>query len=307
MRGGVLQAEPIRGVPEVLAAGQGACWTWPQRAAGAVRGAAAQSRQPRQGHRNIQGLAIDRQGGRIWASEHGAKGGDALNRIEAGENNGWPTVTHSRESFGPAIAPSGLAVYNGDRYPGWRGDLFAGARVRDVRQGPDGSLSALTDGAGDGQLLRLEPIEQTGPRPWGRKGQSSRMIPMARRGASSFLSDFKDFINKGNVVDLAVAVVIGSAFAKVVDAIVSLVMTNALEPALKAARVDSISAWPAGTVVVALINFLVIAFVVFLIVRAIEGMRRQEEAKALDAGPDPQAELAAAANRLAEALDRRAL
>lgn len=130
---------------------------------------------------------------------------------------------------------------------------------------------------------------------------------MARRGASSFLSDFKDFINKGNVVDLAVAVVIGSAFGKVVDAIVSLVMTNALEPALKAARVDSISAWPAGTVIVALINFLVIAFVVFLIVRAIEGMRRQEEAKAVDAGPDPQAELAAAANRLAEALDRRAL
>ncbi|MCP9930414.1 large conductance mechanosensitive channel protein MscL [Cyanobium sp. AMD-g] len=130
---------------------------------------------------------------------------------------------------------------------------------------------------------------------------------MARRAASSFLSDFKDFINKGNVVDLAVAVVIGGAFGKVVDAIVSLVMTNALEPALKAAKVDSISAWPAGTVIVALINFLVIAFVVFLIVRAIEAMKRQEEIKAADAGPDPQAELAAAANRLAEALDRRAL
>ncbi len=130
---------------------------------------------------------------------------------------------------------------------------------------------------------------------------------MARRTASSFLSDFKAFINKGNVVDLAVAVVIGGAFGKVVDAIVSLVMTSLLEPALKAARVDSISAWPAGAVIVALINFLVIAFVVFLIVRAIEAMKRQEEIKAADAGPDPQAELAAAANRLAEALDRRAL
>ncbi|WP_216919395.1 large conductance mechanosensitive channel protein MscL [Synechococcus sp. CCAP 1479/9] len=130
---------------------------------------------------------------------------------------------------------------------------------------------------------------------------------MARRAATSFLSDFKAFINKGNVVDLAVAVVIGGAFGKVVDAIVSLVMTNLLEPALKAAQVDSISAWPAGTVIVALINFLVIAFVVFLIVRAIEAMKRQEEVKAADAGPDPQAELAAAANRLAEALDRRAL
>jgi len=83
---------------------------------------------------------------------------------------------------------------------------------------------------------------------------------MARRAASSFLSDFKDFINKGNVVDLAVAVVIGGAFGKVVDAIVSLVMTSLLEPALKAAQVDSISAWPAGAVIVALINFLVIAF-----------------------------------------------
>lgn len=130
---------------------------------------------------------------------------------------------------------------------------------------------------------------------------------MARRAATSFLSDFKDFINKGNVVDLAVAVVIGGAFGKVVDAIVSLVMTSLLEPALKAAQVNSISAWPAGAVIVALINFLVIAFVVFLIVRAIEAMKRQEEIKAADAGPDPQAELAAAANRLAEALDRRAL
>jgi large conductance mechanosensitive channel len=130
---------------------------------------------------------------------------------------------------------------------------------------------------------------------------------MPRRAATSFLSDFKAFINKGNVVDLAVAVVIGGAFGKVVDAVVSLVMTNLLEPALKAAQVDSISAWPAGTVIVALINFLVIAFVVFLIVRAIEAMKRQEEIKAADAGPDPQAELAAAANRLAEALDRRAL
>lgn len=130
---------------------------------------------------------------------------------------------------------------------------------------------------------------------------------MAQSGKSSFLSDFKDFVNKGNVVDLAVAVVIGGAFGKVVDAIVSLVMTAVLEPALKAANVDSINAWPAGAVIVALINFLVIAFVVFLIVRAIESMKRQEAAKAADAGPDPQAEFAAAANRLADALDRRGL
>ena len=118
------------------------------------------------------------------------------------------------------------------------------------------------------------------------------------------LSDFKAFINKGNVVDLAVAVVIGGAFGKVVDAVVSLVMTSLLEPALKAAQVESIQAWPAGAVLVALINFLVIAFVVFLIVRAIEATKRKEEAVA---PPHTQAQLASAVTRLAEALDRRGL
>ncbi len=125
---------------------------------------------------------------------------------------------------------------------------------------------------------------------------------MTRR--SSFFSDFKAFIQKGNVVDLAVAVVIGGAFGKVVDAVVSLVMTSLLAPALKAANVSAISAWPAGAVLVALVNFAVIAFVVFLIVRSIEAFKRGERAVA---APDPQAQLAAAATRLAEALDRRQL
>ncbi len=124
------------------------------------------------------------------------------------------------------------------------------------------------------------------------------------RSRSSFLSDFKAFINQGNVVELAVAVVIGAAFGKVVDAVVSLVMGSLLQPALKAANVDDIARWPAGAVLVALINFVLIAFVVFLIVRAIEGMRRRENA---EAGPDPQAQLAAAATRLTDALDRRQL
>jgi large conductance mechanosensitive channel len=121
---------------------------------------------------------------------------------------------------------------------------------------------------------------------------------------SNFLTDFKDFVNKGNVVYLAVAVVIGGAFGKVVDAVVSLVMTSMLAPALKAANVSAISAWPAGAVIVALINFIVIAFVVFLIVRGIETMKRGERPIS---APDPQAQLAAAATRLAEALERRQL
>ena len=125
---------------------------------------------------------------------------------------------------------------------------------------------------------------------------------MAR--SRNFLSDFKDFINKGNVVDLAVAVVIGGAFGKVVDAVVSLVMGSILEPAMKAANVASLASWPAGSVIVALINFFVIAFVVFLIARTIEAFRRSEAAVA---PPDPQVQLASAATRLAEALDRRQL
>lgn len=126
-----------------------------------------------------------------------------------------------------------------------------------------------------------------------------------RNGVSSFLHDFKDFINQGNVVDLAVAVVIGGAFGKVVDALVSLVIGGLLEPAMKASGASSLASWPAGALLVALINFLVIAFVVFLIVRALESMKRKDAREA--AAPDPQEQLALAASRLADALERRQL
>ena len=120
----------------------------------------------------------------------------------------------------------------------------------------------------------------------------------------TFLVDFKAFSNRGNVVDLAVAVIIGGAFGKVVDAVVTLIMSSVLQPALKAANVDAIANWPAGAVLVAVINFLVISFVVFLIVRAIATLHRKEEAVA---SPDVQAQLASAVTRLADALDRRQL
>ncbi len=61
------------------------------------------------------------------------------------------------------------------------------------------------------------------------------------------------------MVDLAIAIVMGVALGKVVDAVVSLVMGSVLKPALKAANVESLQNWPAGAVVVALINFLVIS------------------------------------------------
>jgi aldose sugar dehydrogenase len=154
------------------------------------------------GHRNIQGLAYDPVHQRVLASEHGSRGGDELNVLKAGGNYGWPAVTYSREYWGPAIserrttlgmedpvvvwtpatAPSGLAVYTGDRPMKWRGSVFSGGllsrdvrriqldnrghvleqesipiggRVRDVRQGPDGFLYVLTDER-RGRLLRIE-------------------------------------------------------------------------------------------------------------------------------------------------------
>lgn len=155
------------------------------------------------GHRNIQGLFKDPATGKIWATEHGARGGDELNLLTVGKNYGWPLVTHSQEYFGaeitplrskpgmvdpqlvwtPAIAPSGLTVYNGDRFPQWQGNLFLGGlvsrdlrriivdgagqvksqevidigqRVRDVRQGNDGFIYILTDQS-NGELIRLQP------------------------------------------------------------------------------------------------------------------------------------------------------
>jgi glucose/arabinose dehydrogenase len=108
------------------------------------------------GHRNIQGLAYDPLRSMVWASEHGALGGDELNLIQAGQNYGWPTVTFSREYYDgseisphtskpgmvdpvavwmTAIAPSGLVVYSGTQFKQWRGDLFVGGlKSQDIRR-----------------------------------------------------------------------------------------------------------------------------------------------------------------------------
>lgn len=107
------------------------------------------------GHRNIQGLAVDPATGRVWATEHGARGGDELNQLKAGANHGWPLVTHSKEYWGPVIsaersragmtdpvlvwqratAPSGLAIYRGSAFKGWNGSVLAGGLMsQDVRR-----------------------------------------------------------------------------------------------------------------------------------------------------------------------------
>ncbi len=154
------------------------------------------------GHRNIQSAALDGQG-RLWTVEHGPRGGDELNRPEAGMNYGWPEVTYGIDYSGapigkgitasaetlqpvyywdPVIAPSGMDYYDGDEFPAWRGSFLIGglvaqalvvvhlkngrvafeervplgARVRDVKVGPDGAVYAVTENrSGSSQVLLL--------------------------------------------------------------------------------------------------------------------------------------------------------
>jgi glucose/arabinose dehydrogenase len=154
------------------------------------------------GHRNPQGLAIHPETGEVWQSEHGPRGGDEVNRLRAGANYGWPTITYGIEYSGqpigasiqqgpgleqpvyywdPVVSPSGMAFYTGNRIVGWQHNLFLaalsgqhlvrlaldnnrvvgeerllaseGQRFRDVTQGTDGALYAITD---QGRLYRID-------------------------------------------------------------------------------------------------------------------------------------------------------
>ncbi len=156
------------------------------------------------GHRNPQGATLHKRTGKVWTVEHGAAGGDEINKPEPGKNYGWPVISYGTHYSGakigigtrkagmeqpiwfwdPSIAPSGMAYFDGDKFPKWQGNLFVGAlrgamlvrltlegekvvseerlledefgRIRDVRQGPDGNLYLLIDDT-DGQLLRVRP------------------------------------------------------------------------------------------------------------------------------------------------------
>jgi len=97
------------------------------------------------GHRSVQGAALDASG-QLWTVEHGARGGDELNRPEAGRNYGWPVITYGRNYnfmkigegtakagleqpvyyWDPSIATSGLAIVAGDMFSAWKGNFLVG-------------------------------------------------------------------------------------------------------------------------------------------------------------------------------------
>ncbi|WP_346236515.1 large conductance mechanosensitive channel protein MscL [Niabella insulamsoli] len=107
-----------------------------------------------------------------------------------------------------------------------------------------------------------------------------------------FLKEFKEFAVKGNVVDLAIAVVIGGAFGKIVTSLVEDIITPAiLTPALEKANLKNLNelvipgtAIKYGNFLSQVISFIIIAFALFLIVKALNSMKRKEEAAA-PAGP----------------------
>ncbi len=152
------------------------------------------------GHRNPQGATLDLSGNLVTV-EHGARGGDEINRIKRGANYGWPEISYGRHYSGlrigsgteapgmeqpafywdPSMAPSGMMIYSGKLWPEWRGDIFVGslkfdyiarldgtplaeveqltsdetARVRDIREAPDGTIWFLS--VGQGALYRIAP------------------------------------------------------------------------------------------------------------------------------------------------------
>ena len=143
------------------------------------------------------------------------------------------------------------------------------------------------------------------------------MVRKGTQAAGGFLAGFRDFIMRGNVVDLAVAVIIGAAFSKIIDSLVGDIITPAiLNPAMQAAGVDQLSELSAGGIqyglfLAAVLNFLVISFCIYVLVQAFEKAKRKitrQEALAEEA-PDAtlvaQEKLTGAIERLTHTIETR--
>ncbi|MBD3881799.1 large conductance mechanosensitive channel protein MscL [Phormidium tenue FACHB-886] len=143
---------------------------------------------------------------------------------------------------------------------------------------------------------------------------------MSTSGGTGFFAEFRKFIARGNVVDLAVAVIIGAAFGRIVTSFVEDIVAPAiLNPALQAANVNSLqnlvipgTAIKYGSFLAAILNFLVIAFSIFLLIRALESVKRRfirekaaEEAVVPDAVIVSQENLTHAIERLTQVIESK--
>ncbi|GGX99920.1 pyrroloquinoline-quinone glucose dehydrogenase [Litchfieldella qijiaojingensis] len=133
------------------------------------------------GNRNIQGLTVAPDG-TIWATEHGPRTGDEVNRIEAGVNYGWPEVTLGRDYatnqpiganslpgmrdplhvFEGRYAPSGLAYVDSERFPDWKGDLLAGGLRSEklIRLRVNGGDVSAAEVLLEGEIGRIRDVRQ---------------------------------------------------------------------------------------------------------------------------------------------------
>ncbi|WP_291726774.1 PQQ-dependent sugar dehydrogenase [Leisingera sp. F5] len=131
------------------------------------------------GHRNPQGMSLDLQGN-LWVAEHGAKGGDEVNRIRKGANYGWPVISYGRHYSGgkigegtakpgmeqpewywdPSIAPSGMMIYSGRMWPQWRGDIFVGSLKSDYISRLSGTPLKEAEQLRSGEIGRIRDVQE---------------------------------------------------------------------------------------------------------------------------------------------------
>ncbi len=136
---------------------------------------------------------------------------------------------------------------------------------------------------------------------------------------SSFVDDFKKFLIQGDVVGLATAVIIGGAFGKIVTSLVEDLITPViLNPVMSAAGAKNLAEWAPngmklGIFLASILNFIVVAFCIFLLIRSFEAMKtkmaRQKALEDATTAPEPtivlQEQMIASLDRVAKALENR--